>query len=820
MEVVIFSMILICFVNYLFEIVKKRLGLKTDKSFLFCGISAFCGSVPANPEMIKMIMLYNEERGEDGTGWAVNNEIKKDTEKVKKFIQQNKLVISEQDENYTIIAHARKSSSGTKFNKELAHPFGVYKDEVEGEKYDLILAMNGTLSNTKQLADKWDVEYKVNTNSDTQILSRIMVKLGVKEYIKAIQSYDGTATLVFFTPSKSNTLMVYKDPEKPLFHWNKSEEEMYISSMEEPLVAVGADKNDICTFEDEFLYTIIKGRIEGKIKIVRTPLKPKVEFNASVRNMNSTFDRRQSHYEWADFHEGCKQTSVLIKDSTVNKMSLLKQVESSESHKNKGNGRIYTVNEKYYRNGHPIHGMFYVNSMGKIKSKVEAESNKDIRTLFFVNGFLCKSNDDYDIIISKCSDTSGRWNLNKFKGVPNSQFIEHYMYPALTIVNNEEKWVVSEEYASKFRSKGESFEFTPFLSDKTFKLKYYGKWIATTKKFVCETEQVSRGNYECPEDIDDVTSESNIVESKNFIIKKIMSEDSNYPNFYYADLRKDLWKRNPNQTLREHFFSLLISLAEDKKSINSKSAKDLMEEGKKTMYGGKDFLQEIEKLISSLREKLVKNGSLDGISTENKVRICNLNPTLFTEKEVLDSIEKANVFYSTTTFQNSFLDCEYLSLDSFASEWVTDKSQKELYNFYEGILLCLGFAEKITVNELLYVLAETDVANIKDMVEKAENLYNEWVIQCSSKGIKDDDKENEKDNEDVEDLSITNEILDANYYESEFYSEYGETIGGMKDLFSRIEKTDKDLKSEKLEVLEMNLKDMLNFLKKHVTKST
>ena len=277
MQILMVNMILlIATFNFVQLVLKKFFKLKSNSSALFCGITAYCGSEPANPNIIKMIMMYNEERGEDSTGWAVNNVITKDTEKVKKFITQHELVTSDEDENYTIVAHARKASSGHKYSKELAHPFGVYIGEVEKEKYDLVLAMNGTLTNANLLSEKWGVEFKVGTNSDTQMLARAMAKLGEEDYTEALELYDGTATLAFFSPKYQNTLMIYKDPERTLFYWCASESQMYISSMEEPLVAIGAQKLEVKSFEANTLYTIVGGKIKVEKKIVRTPLKPKI----------------------------------------------------------------------------------------------------------------------------------------------------------------------------------------------------------------------------------------------------------------------------------------------------------------------------------------------------------------------------------------------------------------------------------------------------------------------------------------------------------------------------------------------------------------
>ena len=115
------SMIVIC-LNIILSLFRKR-----KSGYLFCGMVGYCGDVPADPNLLKLMMLYNQERGEDSTGFAINNVITKDTIKVSKFLMKNPINIAPEDENFTFVAHARKRSSGGATFKELAHPFGMYR---------------------------------------------------------------------------------------------------------------------------------------------------------------------------------------------------------------------------------------------------------------------------------------------------------------------------------------------------------------------------------------------------------------------------------------------------------------------------------------------------------------------------------------------------------------------------------------------------------------------------------------------------------------------------------------------------------------------
>src|SRR6185295_2904921 len=110
--------------------------------------------------------------------------------------------------------------------------------------------------------------YSAGTNSDTQIVTKAIANLGEKKYIEVLQRYNGVMSLLFFSPKFPNSLLVYKDPERPLFGWHKSASELYISSIKESFESLDASESDIFSFKDGYLHHIQSGKIiqENEIK--------------------------------------------------------------------------------------------------------------------------------------------------------------------------------------------------------------------------------------------------------------------------------------------------------------------------------------------------------------------------------------------------------------------------------------------------------------------------------------------------------------------------------------------------------------------------
>lgn len=114
-----------------------RTIFKVDKSITFCGIFAFSGLKGITLEQIRVAVLkikvlgiYNESRGGQGTGVFINNEIIKCADKTKTFPEliENNLLI-EPNNNNIIVGHCRRMSKGA-VSYENTHPFLIQEDLV------------------------------------------------------------------------------------------------------------------------------------------------------------------------------------------------------------------------------------------------------------------------------------------------------------------------------------------------------------------------------------------------------------------------------------------------------------------------------------------------------------------------------------------------------------------------------------------------------------------------------------------------------------------------------------------------------------------
>lgn len=714
------SMFIICW-NILMSLINKN-----KSGYLFCGMVGFCGDHPGDPNLLKLMMIYNQERGEDSTGFAINNQITKDTEKVIKFLTKNAIIISENDENYSFIAHARKRSSGSSTSKELAHPFGMYKDGIEKEKYDLILAMNGTLTNTEAMAKHFEVDYKSHLNSDTQILTRIMTKLGEKEYTKALESYDGTATLLFFTPKYPNTLMVYKDPERPLFYWQKAKNEMYISSMEEPLQVIGADPLDIHSFADNILYRINKGKITKSIEIKRTPIKNKViSYPRSNYNMN---DYDYNNENFGHMGGGCtpfrKDNNTRSTDSII-----IDMFKPTINNTPKDGKHIYCQVDKYMRNGHPLMDEIWLSNDGEVK--IDDKNPDKFSKYYFIAGFLIKDEKSYNELKEKASDNKG-FSLPKFKDIKLSELCKYFSQPCLTVCDNKQLFLLNEEWGRKVSVYGDVTSYVMPFTDIKYTLKYTGRVIEVdgVDIKVCEISNVEKDTSF----ISIIGPISPNPKNMDATIINIILNNQEYNCFeVYNAARISILRDNNTIKTKAFFFRKLFKIFREEHILDEYDSTRFFELGEACGFNMEkgDFVGEVQVLLRLFRNHRQREIDLKetfAVSNEHGKDDLNDNPSDVIDEQIdtqnqaiIDSLLKSNPYYTEKQFTKDFYDATYNTLSEYSRSWVSDynTASTEHRQFCEAILLCLHMIGRIDVQGVLNMLNMSE----KNLNLETERLY-------------------------------------------------------------------------------------------------
>lgn len=824
MEYLMLLMILIWFLNALFSLVAGRFGLKVDHSRLNCGIVAFCGDVPANPEYIKLLLLYNEERGKDSTGWCVNDVITKDTEPAKKFLQDNILTISPEHENYSVVAHVRNGTSGTKRDKDLAHPFGMCKEAPkpgENKPYDVVLVMNGTLTNPDLIAKKYGLEFKT-TNSDTQILSKIIAILGVNEeapldspFIEVLKLLDGPATLVFYFPSMPNTLMVLRSVERTLHCYSPVEGQVYISSIDEPLKAIGGraipnGPNAIKYIESDTLILIKDGKSIASKKIIRTPLVNKTSRNSTYHTNYqgyprdvSTYDSRKQHYQ------SDNDTNSKVKEIA----NLRKRTDDSNLHKVIKGNKAYTINERYFKTGHAMEGAYYLTPTGKIKYESDLKkSHNDVTKYFFLNGYMCLDEANYNTVIKRCSKPDGKtFDLDKFKSMKLSEFIENFKYPALTICDGKEVWLVSKRFNNI--DQGEKITIHPFLSKEEFPMKKTDRWTINNKTYIATPLGVV--DIESPLDESNFEDEETREKVSRFLFATLEKEENINPHKLFTLVRTDLLRENKTSgTLKMQFFTFVIDLAVKYEVLSVEGAGPLKRMFEEETCSGPTFDKEIKNIFHHLLNKMKAMDccatdlitKINGFNNAEKIKLSKENPTIMTEEDVLASIVESNAYYSNNKFRQDIADGDYNGLDDFKAVWIAQKGPKEEKLFYEGLLLAMYNMQRVDSEELLLCieLIHSTESVDPDVIIKCEDIYDDWIGFLDSKPKK----------EDVEEASV--ETKDKDLYEEEFQYEATELFNGMSELAENIGETNSEVKSEKLDKLKGKIDDVKEYMKEHV----
>ena len=736
---------------------------KADKTRLFCGIIGYSGNKPADPNLLKILLLFNMERGKDATGWAVNNLVTKDTVNVSEFLSKNSLVLSKNDITYTFIGHARASSSGNAKQIDHAHPMVepiTSKDEI---KHDLILAMNGTISNIFDMSKNYDVPYVTYQNSDTEIFTKILAKLGI-DYKKALAKYEGSANLVFYSTRYKDTLMVFKDPARTLFYWQKSQNEIYISSMQNSLFAIGGKKENVKEFEDDVLVKIVKGEIKETTKISKDPFPKKITHYSGPKAYNdyysgnygyqNTFNRNPSINNYSNHNHILPTTLDKIKDRIK-----------------KNNDYIYLAVDRYKKGSDYVHGKILLNEEGLI-GKNEQDAN--FTMYYFFNGHLLNDISDYNKLNSIYCNPNGSIDQIKFATVSKSDLANYLYYPILTICMHKWYFVLSDTFVKDhFPTKIKNDKVTIPIKFSNIKLTYrfIDEGIDTNSMYLAVIDEVKEGK-----------DESNIEERALSKIKKVSSiqNDNKLENLIasgldYKKISSEFismfWKVNGFLSVQKYFLEDVFLPYMVKEDFISHSTADAFIKTSNELPIH-PCLHEKNELLNDLIDQCGNRLLTQTYENTSQIGI----------NDVFDNIVNNSLILQNDSLKKDVISGTYSDIKEICIEYCNDFTQdsRDTNDILDAVTLILKDIEVITEDKALEIIGD----NFSVKTSKLNDAY----IKLRDKVKKIEDEENIGENE-VEVYNIESNIDDIKTATRE----------NIDNAIKLIEETDLSVRTEKMD---------------------
>ena len=269
---------------------------------LNCGLVGFSSKESFDEMKIKLLLLYNETRGEDSCGIYLHNTTRNEKPLAERVIKEvgkpSEVLIPMYTFNQTnvFIGHDRKATGATAKTQENAHPF-LYTYE---GKPPIVGVHNGIVRNHYDMC-KAIGETTYTLPVDSMVIFKTLVRYDSVEDYKSILSDLGDPNNSIIFTRDDGALWVFRMEGRPLFYGiDKSttpEGSMYISSIANSLYAIGCEEESVKSFEPDKLYKIENGKItETHTVTIKKPVSSVVSMTPTVtqRNLNYGYDRAGS----------------------------------------------------------------------------------------------------------------------------------------------------------------------------------------------------------------------------------------------------------------------------------------------------------------------------------------------------------------------------------------------------------------------------------------------------------------------------------------------------------------------------------------------
>lgn len=457
-------------------IILLGLILYQDSSLILaCGLFGFVGTNPIKYfswDKFTILGLYNDSRGGDACGRVCGNIVEHGTGKLDtylEFVAENLNPKGIELPN-TILGHCRKASSGG-LNVAYAQPIVLRRKDLnmksirdthfkkairdlDGETLIFSGIHNGTIENYKELAPKYGIP--VEDHNDSKVLLSALFYGN----FDVLTLYRGTAavmwhnhitnkTYVFKGASRSTAYVKTESEERPLYFYRAANSNIYISSMEESLSAIGATETTLFNLAPNIVTVFKNGKKIMQMNIDRSkthqskydPIDtPPAKNYSSYYGKNNKYKHRDDLvYDDGDSgYVGRGDVNKLFPDIMPNDKALTRQLpvwqykesnnligpsvsregtpspfvrlfeersepfrlqaETADLFCSKSTRRIFFNKGRYWMQGSLMHGIYLLNNAGLVPAGITVDSSI-LKPYYFVEGVMMDGSPAYNKVI-------------------------------------------------------------------------------------------------------------------------------------------------------------------------------------------------------------------------------------------------------------------------------------------------------------------------------------------------------------------------------------------------------------------------------------